>query len=180
MLLPHSWEEGCEIFLLLASSYDRNRSRAPFVRQVILQHGSRSQGRAGIAVELPEHLEVQVCRNLLSVFPPIFIWNGWKIGRRNLCHRKSRSNFLFEIRHSVSRWVQILLWNVEVKGAQVQSAGSKTYWSIFPSRMEYSQSQHCPMECFTLINQHFPMPRCSLRKCFFLCPENSQAALYLT
>lgn len=38
----------------------------------------------------------------------------------------------------------------------------------FPSRMEYSQSQRCPGKCFTPINQHFPTPRHSFRKHFFL------------
>ena len=72
MLLPHSWEEGCEIFLMLASSYYRNQSLAPFVRQVSLQCGANSQGRAGLSLELCEELGVQVCRNFCSFFP-IFI-----------------------------------------------------------------------------------------------------------
>lgn len=44
MLLPHSREEGCEILLVLASSCSRNRSPAPFVRQVGLQRGANSRG----------------------------------------------------------------------------------------------------------------------------------------
>lgn len=44
MLLPHSWEEGCEILLVLASSCSRNQSPAPFVRQVGLQCGANSRG----------------------------------------------------------------------------------------------------------------------------------------
>lgn len=73
MLLPHSWEEGCEIFLMLASSYYRNQSLAPFVRQVRLQRGANSQGRAGLSLELCEELGVQVCRNSGRFFFPIFI-----------------------------------------------------------------------------------------------------------
>lgn len=69
MLLPRSWEEGCEIGLVLASSYYRNQSLAPLVRQVSLQSGASSQSRAGLPLGLYEELRVQVCRNFCHLFP---------------------------------------------------------------------------------------------------------------
>lgn len=72
MLLPHSGEEGCEIFLVLASSCYRNQSLAPFVRQVRLQCRASSRGRAGLSLEPREELGVQVCRTSCN-FSPIFI-----------------------------------------------------------------------------------------------------------
>lgn len=88
MLLPHSWEEGCEMFLMLASSYYRNQSLAPFVRQVSLQSPANSQGRAGLSLGPCEELGVQVCRSFCHFFPPIFNFRnkkGWKFDQR-LCH----------------------------------------------------------------------------------------------
>lgn len=126
MLLPHSWEEGCEIFLTLA----RNQSWAHLWDRLVCK--AEPVPRAGLgSLGLCEELGVQVGRTFPHLFPSFYfrIEMGWKIGQRNSCDMKCQSNFSFESCHSISSWIPILLWTLDVKGAS--KCGSRTYWSIF-------------------------------------------------
>lgn len=126
MLLPHSWEEGCEVFLMLA----RNQSWAHLWDR--LDCKAEPVPRAGLgSLELCEELGVQV-GSRFSIFFPYFYFRiemGWKIGQGNSYDMKFQSNFSFEYCHSISSWVQILLWTLDVKGAS--RCGGRTHWSIF-------------------------------------------------
>lgn len=140
---------------------------SPFVGQVRLQSRASSQGRAGLFEAVWGAGSTGWQEVLYFLFQFLLQnWNGLKVGQRNSCDTKFQINFSLEYYHSISSWVQILLWTLDVKGAS--KCGSRTYWSIFSFQNGAFPISTLSYEAFNSDRPALPNAKASFQKVLFL------------